>query len=86
MPIYEYRCAACDGRFERLVRDPEEPVPCPDCGGTEVERLLSLPSVRSEQTRSRAKQDLRSRNRATRRAQDDAEVRRIQAHSEDHGD
>lgn len=86
MPIYEYRCGECALSFERLVRGSAEPVSCDACGSTDVEKVLSLSAVRSEQTRSRAKQDLRARNRATKRAHDDAEVRRIQAHSEDHAD
>jgi putative FmdB family regulatory protein len=86
LPIYEYRCGACARSFERLVRASAESVSCAACGSTEVERVLSLSAVRSEQTRSRAKQDLKARNRATRRAQDDAEVRRIQSHSEDHAE
>jgi len=42
MPIYEYRCASCSERFEELVRRPEDPLACPECGGTESERLLSV--------------------------------------------
>jgi putative FmdB family regulatory protein len=41
MPIYEYRCAACSERFEELVRRPDDTVACPECGGTQAERLLS---------------------------------------------
>jgi putative FmdB family regulatory protein len=86
VPIYEFRCTACGASFELLVRRSSTPAPCPSCGASEVEKLLSLPSVRSEETRSRAVRDIRARNRATRRAHDDAEVRRIEAHSEDHDD
>ena len=42
MPIYEYRCPACDERFEELVRNPDVAVACPSCGGAEAERLLSV--------------------------------------------
>ena len=42
MPIYEYRCLSCDERFEELVRRPDDTAPCPQCGGAEVERLLSV--------------------------------------------
>jgi putative FmdB family regulatory protein len=41
MPIYEYRCAGCDERFEELVRNPDVAVSCPECRGEQVERLLS---------------------------------------------
>ena len=42
MPIYEYRCESCAERFEELVRRPDDTVSCPECGGTEAERLLSV--------------------------------------------
>ena len=35
MPIFEYRCPACDKAFERIQRrDDTSPVPCPACGAT----------------------------------------------------
>lgn len=44
MPIYEYLCAQCGSRFEKLVRhldpDPTAP-PCPDCGSQDTRRVLS---------------------------------------------
>jgi putative FmdB family regulatory protein len=41
MPLYEYVCASCASRFERYVRSWTEPVVCPTCAGTEVEKQLS---------------------------------------------
>jgi putative FmdB family regulatory protein len=41
MPIYEFRCEACDHPFEKLVRAFREKVSCPECGSRDVERLLS---------------------------------------------
>jgi putative FmdB family regulatory protein len=41
VPIYEYRCAGCDARFEELVRNSDAEVACPSCGGVAVERLIS---------------------------------------------
>lgn len=41
MPIYEYRCTACDERFEELVPAGGEPPECAKCGSREVERLFS---------------------------------------------
>ena len=84
MPIYEYRCGGCGHTFELLVRPSSQTGACPACGGSEIERLLSLPSVRSDQTRRRAAQGVRARNRATRTDQADAEAKRIEAHSRDH--
>jgi putative FmdB family regulatory protein len=46
MPLYEYRCAACAHRFEALVSRRDEAAPhCPQCGGSEVERMLSAFTV-----------------------------------------
>jgi len=44
MPIYEYRCRQCQDEFETLVRNArdEEQIECPQCGSTELERVLSL--------------------------------------------
>ena len=86
MPIFEYRCAACGRDFEQLFLKASPSPRCPSCGSEDVEKLLSLPSVSSEQTRKRATRDIRTRNRSTRREQADAEVRRIEAHSQDHDD
>ena len=52
-------------------------------GGKEVEKLLSLPAVSSEQTKQRASRDLRVRNETTRRDQGEAEAARIRAHDDE---
>ena len=42
MPIYEYKCEKCDNCFEKLVfGNDKEPVSCPECKATDVQRLLS---------------------------------------------
>jgi len=43
MPIFDYQCAKCDARFETLVRG-DTKVACPSCGGSKVEKLLSVPA------------------------------------------
>ncbi|HWH44472.1 MAG TPA: zinc ribbon domain-containing protein [Thermoleophilaceae bacterium] len=40
MPIHDFSCEACGGRFEELVR-PDELPPCPACGSDAVVRLVS---------------------------------------------
>ena len=50
MPIYEYACNGCGHEFESLVRKGSVPS-CPACAGKDLERLISLPSVRSETTK-----------------------------------
>ncbi len=45
MPLFEYQCHACDGRFEKLIRninaEPGE-VECPGCGSTETQKVISM--------------------------------------------
>ena len=46
MPIYEYYCAVCNGRFRHLARRIDAPSPpCPRCGNTHVERMISAANV-----------------------------------------
>jgi putative FmdB family regulatory protein len=40
MPLFDFRCRRCSAEFEALVRPPTVPV-CPECGGADLERLLS---------------------------------------------
>lgn len=61
MPIYEYTCRACDHLFEALVRGGAAAV-CPSCESTDLERMLSLPRVRSEATRGKAMKAARKRD------------------------
>jgi len=47
MPIYEYRCNACGHELEKIQRMSDEPLTdCPDCGATELRRLVSAPGFR----------------------------------------
>lgn len=54
MPIYEYLCPACNGKFQKLVRgfsDPEGLV-CPRCGSPKVRRAVSrFATLKSEDDR-----------------------------------
>lgn len=67
MPIYEYRCRACQHDFERLVRPGDQPA-CPACASTDLERQLSLFAVDSDGTRQAARD--KSMGRAVKRQQD----------------
>lgn len=42
MPLFPYVCEACRHPFEALVRSGEQPA-CPECGGKNLRRELSLP-------------------------------------------
>jgi putative FmdB family regulatory protein len=47
MPIFEYQCNSCRHCFEKLVmssRD-DEKVSCPECGHTDVSKLISCVSA-----------------------------------------
>jgi len=44
MPIYEYHCTACGKDFELLVRSGTT-LACPECQGTALERLISIPAA-----------------------------------------
>jgi putative FmdB family regulatory protein len=46
MPIFEYRCGGCAVEFELLVRSSTVPT-CPECQSRELDKLLSVPAVRS---------------------------------------
>lgn len=46
MPLYEYLCAACGHRFERIQKFSDSPITdCPSCGGR-VEKQISSPAIK----------------------------------------
>lgn len=61
MPIYEYSCNACSHEFELLIRGKDQPS-CPQCESDDLEKLLSLPRVKSESTRSLAMRAAKKRD------------------------
>ncbi len=45
MPIYEYRCSACEEEFELFQRTTDNAgAICPRCGSSQVKRLMSSTS------------------------------------------
>ena len=46
MPLYEFQCAKCGHRFEKIQKfsDPD-PKKCPECGSAKIERMLAAPAV-----------------------------------------
>ncbi len=60
MPIYEYSCLECNGRFQKLVqgfRDPEGLV-CPRCSSANLRRAISqFATIKSEEARMEALAD-----------------------------
>ena len=50
MPLYEYRCNKCHRKVTILIRESSEsPITCPECNGSELERVLSRFSVRKSE-------------------------------------
>ncbi|MFP4135450.1 MAG: FmdB family zinc ribbon protein [Candidatus Acetothermia bacterium] len=48
MPLYKYRCNECDNTFRVLRKNgKKDEIPeCPECGSTDVERLISSVGLR----------------------------------------
>ena len=45
MPTYDYRCYACDHRFQKEQRITDKPgAECPECKSTDCHREISAPS------------------------------------------
>lgn len=53
MPIFEYRCQGCGQEFETLVRTGTVPA-CPACKSETLERMISVPAVKSDSTHALA--------------------------------
>lgn len=83
MPIYEYECTSCGERFELLVLGSNRPA-CPSCEGTELERLLSLPSFSSEGTRSRNLAQAKKRGQQVRQEKNAADHDAMRHYHEEH--
>ena len=49
MPIHEYACRGCGHEFETLVRSSDTPS-CASCGGTELDKKLSVFATQGEKT------------------------------------
>lgn len=54
MPTFEYACQSCGHQFEKLVLRGQEPSACARCGAQSIEKLLSLPAIKSDGTRAKA--------------------------------
>jgi putative FmdB family regulatory protein len=61
VPIFEYRCQGCGKEFELLVLKTTSPA-CPACQGTSLERLVSLPAVKSAGTHALAMKAAKQRD------------------------
>jgi putative FmdB family regulatory protein len=50
MPLYEYECDACGGRFEVIQKFSETSTECRRCGKGPVRRLMSPPAIQFKGT------------------------------------
>ena len=67
MPLYDFRCDACDHAFEEMT-SPGDVAPCPECGAPEARRIFTPPATfRTPGKRGAAAQ----RSNATRRAREE---------------
>ena len=81
MPIFEYTCRSCGNEFEKLVRGTQVPS-CPKCQSEDLEKLFSLPAVKSETTHDLAMRAAKKRDHRT--AVDRVEAQRYyEAHHDD---
>ena len=84
MPIYEFECEQCGGRFEELVAASVASIACPACGGERSRRLISAVSPPGRQPRGAAVRSDESRRREREAARGDriAESRKKRAAGE----
>ena len=51
MPIYEYKCKACEHKFDKLQKISDDPLTdCPECGASELVKLVSAAGFRLKGT------------------------------------
>lgn len=79
MPIYDYICQTCGHEFEALVMGGSTPA-CAACGATSLERMLSVPGVRSETSRGLAMRAAKKRDAAQAKDRMHERIRYEQSH------
>jgi putative FmdB family regulatory protein len=79
MPIYEYVCKSCKHKFEALVRGGNTPS-CMTCGSQDLERLVSLPRIKSETTNALARKAAQQRDKAQATERVQEQIRYEQSH------
>jgi putative FmdB family regulatory protein len=60
MPIYDFSCRGCGHQFEAFVRTGAPA--CPECRSEDLERMPSLPSLRSDSTRGQIRRETTARD------------------------
>ena len=85
MPIYDYKCQTCGAEFDALVKLGQTP-DCPGCGGNDLEKLLSLPAVSTDKTRTRNLAIARRRSAGLRKEQQHAQAEYERNYIKEHSD
>jgi len=80
MPIYEYRCRDCDETFELLVRGSSPSPECPECEGDSVERVLTVPRLKTEATHDMAMRAAKKRDKKQARDRMHERIRYEESH------
>lgn len=62
MPMFEYSCKSCGKAFEALMRTNSAAPACPACQSTELEKLISLPAIKSDSTHGLAMKAAKKRD------------------------
>lgn len=83
MPIYDFKCRGCGHEFEELVKVGQS-ADCPVCGGSDVEKLVSLPAVSTEVTRQRSFGKARQKASAVRKEKQHAQAEYERNYIRDH--
>ncbi len=84
MPIFEYQCRHCGHRFEQLVLPKSPAAECPACGKSDLEQMISLVSVSSEQTRKANLAAAKKRGAAIQKERAHEEHKALHAHYDEH--
>jgi putative FmdB family regulatory protein len=73
MPIFDYSCRTCGTLFEFLLLPGGTPQ-CPQCSGTELDKLVSAPAIKSDTTHALAMKAAKKRD--TKQAGEQARAQR----------
>jgi putative FmdB family regulatory protein len=63
MPVFDFTCRGCGHAFEQLVRAADTPT-CPSCASLDVEKLISLPALKTSGTKALAMAAAKRRDKA----------------------
>ncbi len=88
MPLFDFRCRACQAQFESLVRSAsygDPPTTCPSCKGQDLERLPASFAVSSAEKTRAAATTKNAKAASVARRDNIAELQDIEKHrKEDH--